>query len=50
LEQGQFAVVVEINAYTVIDFMGVGLSVVLFVEAQNLIARGHFDGGKERHE
>jgi hypothetical protein len=50
LEQGQFAVVVEINAYAEIDFMGVGVRVVLFVEAQNWVARGHFDGGKERHE
>ena len=49
LQQGQLPVVVEINTHTEVDFMGVGVSVVLFVEAQDRVAGGHFDGGKERH-
>ena len=50
LQQGQFAVLVEIHADAQIDFSGVGIGVELFVQTQNRVARGHFDGGEKRHE
>ena len=49
LQQGQFAVVVEVHAHAQIDFLRVGIGSVLFVQAQNGIARGHCDSGKQRH-
>ena len=49
-EQGEFAVVVEINAHTQIHLVGVGIGCKLFVQTQNRVAGGHFDGSKQRHE
>ena len=49
-KQGEFAVVVEINAHTQVHFVGVGVGCELFVQTQDRIAGGHFDGGKQRHE
>jgi hypothetical protein len=49
LQQGQFAVLVEIDAHAQVDFGGVGVGIELFVQTQNRVARGHFDGGKKRH-
>jgi hypothetical protein len=49
-EQRQLAVVVEINADAQVDLVGVGVCGELFVQAQDRVARGHFDGGKQRHE
>ena len=49
-QQGQFSVVIVINAHAKIDFLGIGIQRKLFVQAQNWVARCHFDGGKHRHE
>ena len=50
LQQGQLAGLVEIHAHTQIDFGGVGIGIELFVQTQDRVARGHFDGGEKRHE
>jgi len=40
---------VKIHPDTQIDLVGIGIGSELFVQAQNRIARGHFNGGKKRH-
>jgi hypothetical protein len=47
LQQRQLAVVVEVHAHAQVDLGGVGVGVELLVQAQDRVARGHFDGGKE---
>jgi hypothetical protein len=47
LKQGQLAVVVKINAYAQVDFVGVGVGIKLFVQTQNRVAGGHFDSGEK---
>jgi hypothetical protein len=49
LQQGQFAVVVEVHAHAQVHLVGVGVGVELLVQTQNGVAGGHFDGGKQRH-
>ena len=49
VQQGQLAVVVEIHAHAQVHLGGVGVGVELFIETQDGVTRGHFDGGKERH-
>jgi hypothetical protein len=49
-EQRQLAVVVEIHADAQVDLVGIGVCGELFVQAQDRVARGHFNGGKQRHE
>ena len=44
VQQGQFAVVVEIHAHAEVDLGWVGVGVELFVETQDGVTRGHFDG------
>ena len=48
-EQRQLAVVVEIHAHAQIDLDRAGVAGELVVQAQDRVARGHFDGGKEGH-
>ena len=47
LQQWQFAVVVEIHTHAEVDFVGVGVCVVLLVQTQDRVAGGHFDSGKQ---
>ena len=49
LQQGELAVVVEINTDTEVDFDGRGVGSELLVQAQDRVAGCHFDGGKQRH-
>ncbi|MCY1517210.1 hypothetical protein D9M68_518800 [compost metagenome] len=49
LEQGQLAVVVVIHADAEIDLVGVGVGCKLLVEAEDRVARRHFDRGEHRH-
>ena len=49
LQQGQFAVVVEVHAHAQVHFVGVGVGVELLIQTQDRVAGGHFDGGKQRH-
>ena len=49
LQQGQFAVVVEINAHTQVHFVGVGVCGKLLIQSQDGIAGRHLDASKHRH-
>jgi hypothetical protein len=46
-EQRDLAVVAEIDADAEVDLVGVAVGIEGFVEAQDGVAGGHFDGGKE---
>ncbi|MNT32299.1 hypothetical protein D3C72_1681720 [compost metagenome] len=50
LQQRQLAVVVEIHAHAQVHLARVGVSCELFVQTQDRVAGGHFDGRKKRHE
>ncbi|MNT80118.1 hypothetical protein D3C72_2195380 [compost metagenome] len=41
---------VVINAHAQVDFVGTGIGVECFVEAQDGVARSHFDGRKQTHD
>jgi hypothetical protein len=47
-QQGNLAVVTKIDADAEVDLVRVGVGIEGFVEAQDGVARGHFDGGEER--
>jgi putative ABC transport system permease protein len=48
-QQRQLAVFVGVHADAEVDLGGVGVGIELFVQAQDRITGGHFDGGKQGH-
>ena len=50
LQQRQLAVVVVVDAHAQVDLGGVGVGTKLFVQTQDRVARGHFDGREQGHD
>ncbi len=50
LEQRQLAVLIEIHPYPQVHLGGVAVGGELFVQTQDRVAGGHFNGGEEAHE
>ncbi len=48
-QQRQLAVLIGIDAHAEVDLGRVGVGIELFVQAEDGVTRGEFDGGKQRH-